>query len=350
MRTRLLHLVGALTAALSSIVCAGPVGGGGEGGALAAVPIDATGPLAAAQSWGYQLQGLDRPGALERLERAQLDLLVVEPTRTVRGSEDFDARGMVERIHSRAGSAGGPRLALAYLNVGQAEDYRDYWKGSWRAPTDATRGTPSFILTLDPDGWPGNYPVAFWDARWKAVLYGSEDALVDRAIEDGFDGVYLDWVLGYGEPAIVAAARAAGVDPARAMAELIRDLRAYARTKRAGFLVVPQNAAPLVLAVPELARWIDGVAQEDLSFRGEASDAWNDPAGGDVPVAREESQELVAMLERCLRAGVPVFTVDYALDPGHAQRALAKSRKHGFVPCVSRTSLAELPDDVLAPR
>lgn len=312
--------------------------------------IPASNPLGRVQSWGYQLQGLEEVGALARLERAELDLLVVEPTRTQQGSSEFPARLMVERIHAGKGSSDRPRLALAYLNVGQAEDYRDYWRSRWRAPTRAQRGSPDFILTLDPDGWPGNYPVAFWDPRWKAVLFGSPDALVDRAIEDGFDGVYLDWVLGYGEPLVVEAARKAGIEPAQAMAELIRDLRDYARTKREGFLVVPQNAAPLVLEVPALVRWIDGIAQEDLSFRGQAVDDWDDPRGGDLPVARHESLELASMLEHCRRSGVPVFTVDYALHPDNAARAIEKSRSLGFVPCVSRTSLARLPESVLAPR
>jgi len=349
MRIPLLHAVGVLVAALSSLVCAGPEASLGASSGVGSA-ASRTNPLAEVRTWGYQLQGLERRGALARLERAQVDLLVVEPTRTVIGAEDFPTRAMVERIHSRSGVGGRPRVALAYINVGQAEDYRTYWASTWRAPTDGQHGTPDYMLTLDPDGWPGNYPVAFWDPRWKAVLWGSPDALLDSAIEDGFDGIYLDWVLGYDEPVVARAARRAGIDPARAMAELIRDMRVYARTKREGFLVVPQNAAPLVLEIPALARWIDGIAQEDLTFRGRASDHWEDPSGGDVPVPRAASQELASMLSRCRRGGVPVFTVDYALQPANAERAIARSRELGFVPFVSRTSLDRLPDEVLGAR
>ena len=53
-------------------------------------------------------------------------------------------------------------------------------------------------------------------------------------IRDGFDGVFLDWILGFAEPAVVAAARRAGVDPADAMVALVRELGLYARRRRPG--------------------------------------------------------------------------------------------------------------------
>ena len=102
-------------------------------------------------------------------------------------------------------------MCLAYLNVGQAEDYRSYWQSEWRAPADSARGTPDFMVSVDPDGWPGNYPVTYWDPRWKRVLFGHRAALLDQILEDGFDGVYLDWVLGYQEPAVADAARSVAV-------------------------------------------------------------------------------------------------------------------------------------------
>lgn len=296
-------------------------------------------PLAAVRSWAIQLQGLDRKGAVDRLDAADADLLVIDPTRTVRGLEGFDAKGTVARLRAR-------KVVLAYVNVGQAEDYRTYWDASWRAPAEGARGTPGYLVTVDPDGWKGNYPVAYWDPRWQARLWGSADALVDAAIADGFDGAYLDWVLGYEEPAVVAAARADGVDPARAMADLVRDLRAYARARRPGFVVVAQNAAGLAARVPDVLRHVDAVSQESLSFGGGAGAPWDDPAAGDAPTPATgdwSTESLLAALARARAAGVPVLTLDYALDPGNAALARERSRSHGFVPFVSRAPLDRLP-------
>ena len=47
-------------------------------------------------------------------------------------------------------------------------------------------------------------------------------------------------------------------------------------------------------------------------------------------------------------SGTPVFTLDYALQPANIASALARSRAHGLVPCVSRTPLDRLPSDLAA--
>jgi len=61
-----------------------------------------------------------------------------------------------------------------------------------------------WVVASDPDGWAGNYPVAFRDSDWKDIvikvtalgaglgLYFT--SMLDEVIKDGFDGVYLDWV------------------------------------------------------------------------------------------------------------------------------------------------------------
>ncbi len=285
------------------------------------------------RSWAIQLQGIDREGAADALAREPVDLLVLEATRTVKGQESFPTRALVARL-SR------DKLCLAYVNVGQAEDYRTYWTGAWRGP-----GEPSFVLGADPDGWAGNYPVAYWDPRWRCELWGAPGALVDLAIEDGFDGVLCDWVLGYEDATVASAARRAGVDPARAMAELLRDLRAYARAKRPGFLLIAQNGIGLPERVPESFAWIDGYTQESLSFMGRAGAAWEDAEAGDLPIPAEGDWSTAALSARIagLRArGARVFTLDYARKPENVALALRRSRALGCIPAVSLSPLDRL--------
>jgi cysteinyl-tRNA synthetase len=80
---------------------------------------------------------------------------------------------------------GGHRLVIAYMSIGEAEDYRYYWKPDWNSDP------PSWLKGENPD-WEGNYKVAYWDAGWQSIIYGSPEAYLDKIIDKGFDGVYLD--------------------------------------------------------------------------------------------------------------------------------------------------------------
>ncbi len=80
---------------------------------------------------------------------------------------------------------GGRRLVIAYFSIGEAEDYRYYWRDEW---DDA----PPSWLARENDDWPGNYKVRYWEAQWQAVLFGSPEAYLDRVLAAGFDGAYLD--------------------------------------------------------------------------------------------------------------------------------------------------------------
>jgi len=80
---------------------------------------------------------------------------------------------------------GGNRLILAYMSIGEAEDYRFYWQADWK------ENPPEWLLT-ENSRWEGNYLVEYWNNEWKSIIYGSENAYFDRIIASGFDGVYLD--------------------------------------------------------------------------------------------------------------------------------------------------------------
>jgi cysteinyl-tRNA synthetase len=320
----------------------------GCGAAPPRPPAPADG-LRGVQRWAIQLQGVEDALAIERLVAARLDMVVIEPVRSVRGKGGEPVRERVARIRASRGAVLSNKLCVAYLNIGQAEDYRAYWLGDWRAPTRSAPGAPAFLLGADPDGWVGNYPVAYWDGRWQATLFGSPEAPLDQILADGFDGAYLDWVLGYAHSDVVAAARRDGVDPAREMVELIARLRAHARARRPEFVLIAQNGADLPQAQPGLLDVIDGLAQEDLSFRGAAAAKWDDRSSGDAPATAAgpwSTAELGRRLARLAAGGLPVFTIDYAREPDNIARAAATSRAFGLVPFVSRTPLDRLPEHV----
>jgi len=89
----------------------------------------------------------------------------------------------LDRLRNKPG--GGSRIILAYLSIGEAEDYRYYWQSGWSS------NPPSWLGTENPD-WPGNYLVRYWNSDWQKIIFGSSDSYLGRIIDSGFDGVYLD--------------------------------------------------------------------------------------------------------------------------------------------------------------
>lgn len=85
---------------------------------------------------------------------------------------------------------GGTRMVISYMSIGEAEEYRYYWQDSWRV------GDPDWLFSENPN-WPGNYKVKYWDENWQAVIYGDENSYLQKIIDSGFDGVYLDIIDGF---------------------------------------------------------------------------------------------------------------------------------------------------------
>ncbi len=80
---------------------------------------------------------------------------------------------------------GASRLVISYMSIGEAEDYRYYWQSEWNS------NPPSWLDNEDPN-WPGNYFVQYWNESWQNIIFGSDESYLDKIINTGFDGVYLD--------------------------------------------------------------------------------------------------------------------------------------------------------------
>ncbi len=294
--------------------------------------------------FAYQIQMLDEPGAIDSIVESRYDMVILEPTRTERGMEDFDARGMVATIESSPGSYLENKITLAYIDIGEAEDWRYYWEPWWVPPTETEPGIPDFMVTADPDGWEGNYPVAYWDIRWQNIMVNDDSSMLRRIIADGFDGIYIDWVEAYDETSVLARADSLGIDAESEMINFIRSIRDTAQLLDPDFILVAQNGADLKDGHPEYFDIIDGIAQEDLSFYGEADVDWGDPLGGDIPQDSEYQTYLLGLLDDYLAHDIPVFTVDYCLIPANIDSAYNFAISHGYIPFVSQTSLSRLPN------
>lgn len=98
---------------------------------------------------------------------------------------DEDALTSTDLAALKQKKNGGKRLVIAYMSIGEAEDYRFYWQSDWKV------GNPSFIESENPD-WKGNYKVMYWEKEWQEIIFGNSNAYLDKILSAGFDGVYLD--------------------------------------------------------------------------------------------------------------------------------------------------------------
>ncbi|HEX5136517.1 MAG TPA: MJ1477/TM1410 family putative glycoside hydrolase [Planctomycetota bacterium] len=200
--------------------------------------------LAAILSWCCWLQAPD----VDQLAASPYAFVVIDYSRDGSAAGEF-SRADIDRLHAAG------KTALAYLSLGEAEDYRFYWDPTW-----------PFLSDENPD-WPGNYAVEFWDDRWWDEAIGP---YLDRILAAGFDGVYLDRVDAYwwwheekGVDARLSADR---------MAALVERVAQYARTRAgAGFVICPQNGLGILDDASAAARdryvaTIDAVGIESLYF------------------------------------------------------------------------------------
>ena len=362
----------------------------------------------------YQIQDVDTPGSLAALEASEYPMLVLEPGHNFRPcdpsfdpaahgieerfrdtacAEPYDTAAIVDRLRSTPD--GTQRLLIAYIDIGQAEWYRDYWVEGWAAPGASSGGSPSFILAADPDEWLGNFVVDYTDPSWQALWLG-EDGIVAELARVGFDGVYLDWVEAYDDERAQAAIGGGVAAAADAMVRFIERIGDAGRAVTPDFLVIAQNATYLLDDASDGASYaaaIDALAVEDTWFYGNGSAGWDDVdtaarfacemsdcsraivapdnvcsddndtshcprVSGDLhggvrhgcdPGAEGTSgcwstTNRLAAYERYRAAGRPVFTIDYCISADNAAAVYRDARALGLRPLVSRVQLSRMTD------
>jgi cysteinyl-tRNA synthetase len=117
---------------------------------------------------------------IDALKATNYDLLLIDYffDNTALTAEDLTA------LKTKAN--GGQRLVIAYMSIGEAEDYRYYWND-----------LPKTIVEKENANWPGNYAVRYWEQGWKNIIYGQDQSYTKRIIDAGFNGVYLDIIEAY---------------------------------------------------------------------------------------------------------------------------------------------------------
>ena len=115
----------------------------------------------------------------EYLKETDYDLLLIEPSH----SGKFMIKEQISALKRKKNGAS--RKVIAYFSIGEAGDYRSYWKEEWS--NESKR--PSWIVEENPD-WKGDFIVKYWSNEWKQIVKDYQKKLD----EIGVDGYLLDTV------------------------------------------------------------------------------------------------------------------------------------------------------------
>ena len=288
---------------------------------VTSAPEDATPrDISGVTSWAYQLQDIS---IAEIVGNTTFDLIVMDYS--ANGGESGEwAAAEIAQIKSSG------KLPVAYISIGEAENYRFYWDPDWDT------NPPVWLGPENPD-WAGNFKVRFWNPDWQAFIF----QWLDRLIAQGFDGVYMDIIDAYyfWSEELPENPQADGD-----MANFVIAIRDHLTVAgRPDMLVIPQNGSFIVVEddvegplAENYYTAIDAIGIEDVFYFGELDEdnAWNPDEGR------------LAMLAEYRARNKTVFSVEYLTVPAAIGEYVTAAFGHDFVPYASVRALDVLNDGI----
>jgi cysteinyl-tRNA synthetase len=279
-------------------------------------------------SFAYILQAdsfaKTKSAAVTQLKESGRDWIVLDATfagETPWEQADLDA--------IRSGKAG--RKVVAYLSIGEAEDYRPYWQSEWVSSGKRTANAPAWLGIENPE-WKGNYQVKYWNAEWQKLML----AAIDDAMAHGFDGVYLDIVDGF--ETFEQGANGYLVDRMnpetkqtyrRDMVDWVKAIAARARAKNSAALVISQNGSQLA-EQKDFVEVINAQGIEDLF------------TNGDKLQPASHTDEILGHLKTLALANKPVLLIEYPKTPERQALSKKLAKENGLVWLVTDRQLKTL--------
>ena len=215
----------------------------------------------------------------------------------------------------------GNRRIVAYLSIGEAEDYRPYWKKEWKEKR------PSFLVSENHE-WKGNFRVRYWRKDWQAIIFSYLEIIINQ----GFDGVYLDIVDGY---EFFEKGKDNCLNPEtkqtyrQDMKSFVTDIVKRAKQYSSKFMVIQQNAQALFEDSDYMAL-LDGIGAEDVFTNGKR------------PQKEREINKTVAYLKKAQAKGLTVVLVDYPKDAKLQQFVRTQAAKCGLDVLITDRELTKL--------
>jgi cysteinyl-tRNA synthetase len=290
-------------------------------------------------NWGYQLQGNGGASLNATQLAAQTHDLIVM---------DFSADGTTTnaftstQIGTIQNGSGGQTVAISYISIGEASEFRDHWQTSWTSDGTAagnlTGTAPAWLGPNNPD-WPESRKVRYWDTDWQNEIFNNNHTgWLDHIVSNGFDAAYLDIVDAYyfwgaealpgdlqpGDPASLA-------DSAIRMIDFIIAMADHARQTNPYFFVVLQNGESILddagtISAERKARFLDAVGAIGVE------DVYNPGNLDENNAAAPDADRITALQDSFLANNIPVFVTDYLNTPALVTQFETSARADGFIP------------------
>lgn len=279
-------------------------------------------------SFAYILQAdsfaKTKHAAVAKLKESGRDWIVLDAT--FAGDTPWEQSDLDTIRYGKAG-----RKVVAYLSIGEAEDYRPYWQSEWVSNGKRTAAAPAWLGIENPE-WKGNYQIKYWNAEWQKLML----AVIDDAMAHGFDGVYLDIVDGF-------QTYEQGADDylddrmnpetqqiyRRDMVDWVKAIASRTRAKNPTALVIPQNGSQLA-AHKDFVEVISAQGIEDLFTNGKKLQ----PAS--------HTDEILGHLKTLASAKKPVLLIEYPKTPERQALSKKLAKENGLVWLVTDRQLKTL--------
>lgn len=283
-----------------------------------------SGSWSTVNDFAYQLQNLN----LTQMGNSAFDLVIMDYSADGTDQQHYTA----QEIATLKSSPGGPKLVLAYMSIGEAENYRWYWQNNWDADNDGVpdAGAPAWLGLSNPE-WEGNYKVRYWDPNWKSIIYGSNTSYLDKIIEVGFDGVYLDIIDAFEYWGPGGESGEERTTAAQDMVDFVLEIANYARVTKGvpGFGVFPQNGETLA-DFPNYVAAVTGIGREDTWYDGNQSQP------------PSETNFVLQYLDVFKNAGKLILVTDYVTMPALIDNFYSLAQNKGYVPYATVRDLDQL--------
>ncbi len=313
----------------------------------AAIEFMTAGGLKEVRSWGYLLQGRSHKGATAALKVADLaraahDLIVTDFSKDGSAAKAFTAAD-IGKLKARRGANS---VVVSYISIGEASDYRDHWQDGWTHYTDRDQRAAGALTPQAPEwlgawneDWPNSRKIRYWDKGWQNIIFNeTRTGWLDRIVEAGFDGAYLDIIDGYYHwgTAVPATDRRKDDpqnerDAAARMIDFVLAMAKHARQINPEFLIIPQNGAFIIDALEDedhprrdaYLEAINAIACEDLFFHG---------AEPENNAFAPDEEAIDALVRDFLDSDVPVLCVDYLNEADKIAKLYEVAADIGFLP------------------
>ena len=263
--------------------------------------------LSGISSWAYQLQNAKID---EIVHNNTFDLIVMDYSYDGTDASKYSPTEISKIIGSN-------KVPISYISIGEAEDYRYYWKQEWNS------NKPDWLGAENPD-WGGNYKVKFWYPEWQDIILD----YVDTIVSQGFKGIYLDIVDAYyyWQEEVPTDQKELGADTL--MIQFIERLREHVDSLTdSRFYIIPQNGSSIIDDVD--STWkeryfsaIDGIGIEDLFFYGDKE--MNNNYNPDT--------YRLNLLREYVQRNKPVFSIEYLTIDTLIDKYKIEVQKEKFIP------------------